>query len=382
MFLHVFTYRFKCIVHDRQMMFWTLGFSIILASLFGMAFSNLSKDEDFSNIPIAVVNNAEYQSNTAFQQALNSVSGKASGEQRMFNVKLATQDKAEDLLKNSKIDGYILLDNGAKVVVKQSGMTQTILKSFVDDYLQTGSAYQNIISQNPASAQRLLADSGNSDAVTLRDVPVSKSKPNNTLVYYYALIAMACLYGGFHGMNEVNAIQANLTPQGARMNMVPAHKIKIFAYSLCAATAVQLLSILITLAYLNLVLKVDLGGNLPYILLACLAGTMAGVSFGAMIGAIFKTNQGLKIALLIVITMVLSFLSGLMVNNMKYIVTSAVPALAYLNPANLIADSFYSLYYYDTYTRYFTNVGLLFGFTAVFYLITYFVLRRQKYASL
>lgn len=380
MFLHVFTYRIKCILHDRQMMFWTLGFSIILSSLFGMAFTNLSSEENFTNIPIAVVNNAEYHNNTNFQQALNSVSGQVEGGERLFKVTLATQDTAEELLKNSKIEGYLLLDGGVKVVVKQkSGLNQTFLKAFVDSYEQTGSAHQHIIAQNPAAQQLMTASP---DTLTLRDIPPGKSKPDNTVIFYYALIAMACLYGGFHGMNEVSEIQANQTSRAARMNMVPVHKLRIFGYSLCAATAVQLLSILVTLAYLGLVLKVGFGSNLPYILLASLAGTMMGVSFGAMIGSIFKINLGLKVAILITATMAMSFMSGLMVNNMKYIITSAVPALAYLNPANLITDAFYSLYYYDTYTRFFTNIGLLFGFTAVFYLITYFVLRRQKYASL
>jgi ABC-2 type transport system permease protein len=67
---------------------------------------------------------------------------------------------------------------------------------------------------------------------------------------------------------------------------------------------------------------------------------------------------------------------------MKYIVSTNVPILGYLNPVNLIADSFYSLYYYNTHTQYFKDLALLCVFTAGFSIITYFVIRRQKYASL
>jgi ABC-2 type transport system permease protein len=59
-----------------------------------------------------------------------------------------------------------------------------------------------------------------------------------------------------------------------------------------------------------------------------------------------------------------------------------VPVAAFLNPANAITDSFYSLYYYDTNTRFFSNIAILLGFSAVFYLGVYFVMRRQRYESI
>jgi len=107
-----------------------------------------------------------------------------------------------------------------------------------------------------------------------------------------------------------------------------------------------------------------------------------GVSFGALIGASNTKSENFKSALSTAISLTFSFLAGMMMVNVKYIVTHAVPALAWLNPANLITDAFYSLYYYDTYERFYLNIGLLFAFAAVFYLIVYFITRRQKYASI
>ncbi|MNW16289.1 hypothetical protein D3C71_2150910 [compost metagenome] len=56
--------------------------------------------------------------------------------------------------------------------------------------------------------------------------------------------------------------------------------------------------------------------------------------------------------------------------------------IAYINPANVISDAFYSLYYYDTYERYILNIGLLMAFSLTFYIITFLIVRRQKYASI
>lgn len=383
MFFHIFIHRIKCVVRDRETIFWTFLFPILLATLFGLAFSNLSKAEDFATVNIAVVNDTGYQKNTDFQSALASVSnmGNPPGEKPLFHVTLLTKDQADESLKNNKIAGYILFEENPRIVVKESGIGQTILKVFMDDFLQIRSAIGKIVAQNPTALQNILAQSLERNSYLTESSP-TKAEPNNVVVYYYALIAMACMYGSFFGQKEVTEVQANLSPQGARVNLVPVHKLKIFGYSLLAATLVHLVSILALLSYLYFILKVDFGSRLGYILLACAAGCFVGVSFGALVSALVKKSEGIKVAILIGISMVFSFMSGLMWPDIKYIIAHSAPALAYLNPVNLIADSFYILYYYDTPAGFFSNIGLLFGFTALFYLIVYFVMRRQKYASI
>ena len=61
---------------------------------------------------------------------------------------------------------------------------------------------------------------------------------------------------------------------------------------------------------------------------------------------------------------------------------TAVPALAWLNPANLVTDAFLALYYDGASPRYFLNVSLLLAFGLTFSLLAFATLRRQRYASL
>ncbi|MDD4561739.1 MAG: ABC transporter permease [Syntrophomonadaceae bacterium] len=382
MFAHIFVNRFKCLVRDKTVMFWTLMFPIVLSSLFGLAFGNLASSDMFNKVNIAVINNAGYRSNTGFQAALSAVADTGySEENSLFHVRLSTYEQANDWLKNNQIAGYIVINGGAHLVVRESGINQTIIKEFLDDYAQKNSAIATITKQNPNVGPMLMKNASESHNY-LKEVSPTRGKPDKTLNYYYALVAMACLFGSFRGMNEVSAVQAYLSPQGARVNLAPMHKLKIFRYSLCAAAVVHLLSILILVAYLNLVLKVDFGNDLLYILLACVVGSMTGIMMGALIGTLIKKGENVRIAVLVSTSMILSFLAGLMVVDMKYIITHTIPAMAYINPANLITDAFYSLYYYDTYSRFFTNIGILCGITAVFFLIVYFVLRRQRYAGI
>lgn len=378
MFAHIFTYRLKCILRDRQMVFWTVLFPIVLATLFFLAFGHLDKAEKFEKIPVAVVNNAFYDSTPAFRQAISSASG--TDGTALFKLTICNAGKAKQLLDAGSVDGYLVPGDSIQMVVKGSGINQTILKAFADSYLQTSSAAGNILRQNPAALRTLQA--GQSQTDYLRTVSPTKAAPNDTLTYYYALIALACMYGGFWGIKEMGAIQANLSAQAARVNLAPVHKLKVFGYSLCAALCVQLISIFLLVGYLGLVLGVSFGPRIGFVLLACVAGSLLGVSLGAMIAALIKKGDLLQIAVLITLTMFGSFLSGLMASQVKYYVTTALPFMAYINPANLISDSFYALYYYTSMTRYWVNLGLMFAFSLVFGLIVYFSLRRHRYASL
>lgn len=67
---------------------------------------------------------------------------------------------------------------------------------------------------------------------------------------------------------------------------------------------------------------------------------------------------------------------------MKYIVDKNIPIVNKLNPASMITDGFYSLYYYDTLDRYFFNIASLLVFAFIMIAISYFSLRRQKYDSI
>jgi ABC-2 type transport system permease protein len=349
-----------------------------------MAFSNLNSAESFSEIKIGIVDNIEYRKNTDFIKAIEAVSNlnKSTTDTKLFNIKYTSKEEASKLLEDSKIGGYIYFDNGMKFVVKESGINQSIIKIFLDDFKQSSSTMTTIISKDASTIQKGLLDSVSSRTDYLREASVSKHELNVVVNYFYTLIAMACLYGSFCGLKEVTALQANLSPQGMRVNMAPTHKLKLFMSSIAAATTVQLSVIFILLGYLVFVLKVSFGNQLGYIALTCIIGTITGVTFGTCVAAIVKKSEGLKIGILIGLSMTMSFLSGMMYDKMKYIVNTKLPILGYLNPSNLITDCFYSLYYYDTHTRFFTNIIILCFFAVGFSLITYLVLRRQKYASL
>ena len=375
MFLFNYRYRLKCIFNDRQLMFWTFLFPVLLATLFNLAFSNLSNAEEFIKVNVAVVQSQELDQNPAFTEAIN-------GNDELFVVQYTTRDEADTLLNDNQIDGYVVFDPELGLVVNRSGLNQTIIREFLNDFLQSSATITTIITENSAALNNGILTGVSSRTEYLRAVSASQSNPDPVVNYFYTLIAMTCLYGGFLGVKEVVAIQADLSAVGARVNLAPTNKLTVFLSSMLAATSVLLLELLLLLAFLTGVLGISFGDQLFYIALTCVVGSLTGVSFGACIAAIIKKGEGVIVGILIGSTMTMSFLAGMMSSDIKYLVITKVPILSYLNPASLITDSFYALYYYNTHTQFFTNLLLLGAFTLLFSTITYLVLRRQKYASL
>ncbi|HHW30596.1 MAG TPA: ABC transporter permease [Clostridiaceae bacterium] len=384
MVTHIIIYKLKCLLRDRVTLFWTLMFPIILATLFNMALSNINSSEAFKAIDIAVVDDINYQKDQSFRLALEQVS---KGNDRLFNLNIVTKSEAEKMLNDNKIAGYIIVESPIKLVVNKSGFDQNIIKSFIDYYIQTLSTVNTLIKNNTADTakqQDIIKDLGTQGEYTqfIKEISASSAEPDIVLTYFYSLIAMACFYGGFWGMQEVARIQADISPLAARINIAPVHKLKTFIYSMGVSLLVHFTEMLILLAYLYFVLKVDFGQKTNLVLLTTFLGSIAGVSFGTVISAIVKKSENVKVAVLIGISMTCSFLAGMMQHSIKYTIARKAPLLSYLNPVNLLTDAFYSLYYYDTLFRYILNMGILTIITFLFCLGTYLIIRRRKYASL
>ena len=364
-------------MRDRLTLFWTLMFPILLAVFFNMSLRNINNSDAFRPIPVAVVNDAAYRQNAPFREALKSAS---EGKNKIFTLTETTKENAAKLLADGKVKGYLTAGETVGMTVNQSDFEQSIIRMFLDSYLQTSSAAENILKTNPAAYQEMAA-ALKTQAEYLENRPVGSAPPDNALAYFYSLIAMACLYGSFWGMDEVTNIQADQSARAARVNLAPVHKLKVFLSSMAAAFSVNFTEIMIFLAFLRYGLRIDFGPKTGFVILTAFVGCLAGLSLGAVVSALVKP-EGLKVAVSLAVTMTGSVLAGMMFQQMKYIVQEHAPLVGYLNPVNLLTDAFYSLYYYSGYERYLLNIGLLCAFIALFCAVTYFVIRRRKYASL
>ena len=382
MFWNQYIYRLRVSVRTWDTLFWTWVFPLLLATLFFFAFSRLDSADAFAPIPAAVVADEAYQADPAFSGTLDAVS--AEGEGRLLLLtRAASVQEADALLDKGAVTGYFRLDaQGVPcLIVKEDGLNQTILKSFLDEYRQTAASLSRVARENPDALPAAIAAISRGADYT-QEFSLSAARPSATVNYYYALLAMVCLYGSFTGMDIITYLQANLSPLGARRSLAPVKKMKMVLADLLSGFTIHSACLLTTLAYIALVLRVDFGPHFGLVLLTCLAGSLVGVSLGALLSAATRLSPITKTGLLVSLSMVCCFLAGLMREGISYQVAQNAPAVAWLNPAARIADAFYCLYYFDTYHRFFLDIGVLLAMAAALFGGAVLFLRRRKYESI
>lgn len=393
MFLHNFKYSLKTLLRNKGLIFWTFAFPIILGTLFNLAFSDIENKETLDIIDIAIVNNEEFKTDTYFTESFKVLSKKKEPNQ-LFNIKYTNLSTAQSLLKEKKITGYLLFENHeVKITVNDKGYNETILRFVVDELSSQKEMLETLTTKEITDSYKSGNQNVNYEKIyqdTLNLINSTIPKLNNisnsnlsyTMIEYYTLLAMACLYGALIAMFVTNKKIANMSSAGKRTSISPAHKKTLLLGSFLASYLVQLLGILILYLYTILVIKVDYGNNTFLVFLLLMAGSLAGLTLGVAISTILKSNENTKTGILISLTMLASFLSGMMGITMKYIIDTNIPILNKINPAAMITDGFYSLYYYSTLDRFYFNIISLLIFSVIMLFISYQGLRRDKYDSI
>ena len=93
-------------------------------------------------------------------------------------------------------------------------------------------------------------------------------------------------------------------------------------------------------------------------------------------------GEGVKIGIMIGVSMTLSFLAGLMNADIKNVVDRNAPLLNRLNPAALISDALYCLNVYDAPERYIQDLVILSVMSVLLLAGTFVIIRRERYDSI
>lgn len=373
---HIYKYRLKNLVKDKSLVFWTTFFPIILATFFFAAFGQMTSAEGLKAIPTAVVYTGDYEAEDALKMLFQTLEA-----EDVLSISGMTMKDAVHQLDDGKINGIIEVSDALKLHVAREGMNESILKQIMDAFIQTEGAVREAMVKNPEAAEKIM-EGITQKAVSVREVSVGGRTMDTMLQYFYILIGMACMYGGFYGIANAVDIQANLSPIAQRRNLAPVHKLKISVIDFAAAVTVHMATLTILILWLLFVLRLDFQINPAYMFLTCLLGSCANVGLGMLIGALLPLSEGVKTSIIVGVSLTGSFLGGMMFSGMRVLVDTYCPIVNRLNPAALLADSFYAMDVYDDLGRYITDLEIMGAIAVVMCIGSFLIVRRRKYASL
>jgi len=375
MFLHNLKYAMKTMLKNKTALIWTLLFPIALGTFMYMSFGSMfERDTKYQVMSVAVVKKVE---NEAFETMLEELSKE--GEDRMLEVSYLSEEDAMTELLEDIVTGIIYMDDEIGLTVKNNSYQNTVLKSILDEYKKQEKVLTDIAMNHPEAFQEAV-----DNLVSEKNYFVEKTTSNGNqdvyTNYFYAVFAMSCLFASFGSIEKIGNMQANVSALGMRRCMSPNSKAVTVIAEFLSMLVFQFLIEVIALGYFNL-LGVDFGNKYPQMLGILFFGSCIGISMGVIIGSCSKFSEGMKVGLCISISMILSVLADLVATGIKDSIEHTIPILNRINPAALIVDSFYALNIYDTYDRYFRNMATLGGMTVVLLIISFLILRRNKYAS-
>jgi len=375
MFIHSFKYAMKTMLKNKTALIWTFLFPIALGTLMYMAFGQIYDDDMiFHTIPVAVV---KEEGNEAFQQVLNSLSQE--GDDQILKVSYMDKSEAEKALSNQKVDGIICMEESLSLIAGENSYSNTVLETILTEYLKQETIISDILVSHPENLETAIQKL--TEEVTYFSSDSTSDGNQNLLTnYLYAVLAMSCLFASFGAIEKISQLQGNISPLGMRRCISSTHRATSIVAEFLSMLIVQFIVEVVSLAYF-VAIGVDFGDKYLAILGILFFGSCIGIAFGIIIGSIPRLSINFKTTICIAVSMIFSIMADLVATGVKFAIDQNVPIINRINPAALIVDSFYALNIYDTYDRYLQNMLTLGGISILLLIISFVILRRNKYAS-
>ena len=358
-------YNFKITLKNKELIFWTFAFPIVLGSLFFAAFSNIKTADVFVAEKVAIVESENNPIVPVYEEIFKRIGDEKSEDRLIEPVYEKDLNEAKTKLENDEVTGIVLFEDGMnfpKLIIQNNGITQTLLRNILTE------AEQSI------RAGKMLED------VNIENT--YEQKQEFTMIEYFSLFAMTCLYGAMIATKMLDKNLANMTASGKRVAIASISKLKIILSSLFPSYITQLIGLAILFFHMAVVLGIDFGENLLPIFGFTAIGAIAGLSLGVFISSVFKVREDTKDGITTGYTMLNCFFAGMMGPQMKYLIDANVPLLNKINPVAMITDGYYAITNFGIGERFWFDVCSLLIFSAILSFISVLVLRRQKYDKL
>lgn len=391
----------KSLVRTPSVIVWVLAFPLIMSAIFLFMFSGMRTDGVVDPVPVALVTPAGEKDGApagSFEQVVDALA--EPGEGQLLDLRrVETAAEAADLLAAGEVDGYFeIASDGMPALTVGSAYTlssadgatavnRTILETVASSYVQSRALLEEVGRHDPAA----LADPGAvADAlgiqVAVEQVQITHARPEEIVRYYYALLGMGALMASQAGMLAVAQAQPGVSALGARRAVSGTSRLRQLAGCVLGAWAVSTVALTLAFAFLRLVVGVDFGGREGLALVSVAVCALLATALGACVGALpLSAGISARSGILTALTCVLSLFAGLygtaameLADNLAH----TLPWTSWVNPAKLVCDTFYALYYYTSLAPFAARLAACVAGALALLAVAGAIFRRQSYEHL
>lgn len=386
-----FVIAMKSILRNKALLFWPLAFPVIMATMFGAMFANLASGYVYEPFQLGVVRDESYVSAPGLADLLDELSSPTAETHYLALTTCDNSADAEARVNANELTGYLTVDaDGIPQLHLSRSMQQsdsaTVVRSILDSYVRTVAELRTVAAEkpellaNPAVAQATIA-SFQTNAVSTTRLELTRTNPDPSVRYFYALLAMTTGMVGMIGAFAVGRTQANASPVGARVSVAGVPRWKMLVATLAASWVCGFACLVVAFAYMRFMVGVDFGGREGWCLVALAASSLLAMAAGALVG----TTPGVKTGIFSAISCVLSVFTGLYGTGSQRLadtVAANAPMLAQANPLWQISRSFFTLLYYDSLAPFARTCAVLVAMSAALMALAALRMRRHRYEHL
>ena len=364
---------------------WGALFPIALSTMFMFMFANLSSDGTVDPVPVAVIADEAWDAST-FKDVATSLAKE--GDNQLLEIHEC--DDAADAnraLKAGEVAGiYTVDDAGAPKLTLLSSYDssrassvltdRSILETVASSYTQNAELMSQIAQDNPAAladpeavARALSLEGGT------RRVSLTRTTPDGTVIYYYALFGLVAMMSAEFAALSVVDLQPNLSGLGARRCVGGLSKTASLAGIFVGSWLVSFAS-----------MGVDFGGREGLCLVGAAASALAATGLGLFVGTLpVKGGKASKSGILTGFATTCALFAGLYGEPAMALaddVARACPAECWLNPVKLVCDMFNRLYFFEDLGPFVVRADALVLMTLVFVAAATLIFGRSRYEHL
>ncbi|MGI6590128.1 MAG: ABC transporter permease [Eggerthellaceae bacterium] len=387
----------KTLFRTPAVLIWCLAFPVFLSGMFMMMFSELSSDGTLDPVAVAVVANDSWDGSD-FAEVVDDLN--KAGDDRLLKVtKVKSEAAGRALIEDGTVSGmYQVNKKGVPKVTlgaddRASDSTfgslhGTILQNVADAFMQNRALVMDIAKKDPmALADTDAVKEAMASQVEIERFSATRSVPDEMVRYYYAMLAMAALLAGTQAAClSVCAAQPNSSILGVRRSIAGTSHAKQLLGLLLGSWLVAWACTIVAFLFVRFVVGIDFCGREWLCIAALGPATLCATALGAFIGALpVGGGADMRSGILIAVSMFLCMGAGVFGNfsmDLADSLVAACPAEAWLNPARLISDLFYSLYYYDSLDPFASRIVACVAIAVVLFLASTLFFRRQRYEHL
>lgn len=385
------------LVRTGGIMVWSLGFPLVMLTVFAAMFGPLDEMGELEAVRVAVVEPAPGVEGDAFREFVDELAGEE--EPFLAPTWFATEGQALEALSQAAATDEPLAavvrldDDGPSIELanasSSSGMAEldaSLLVMLMDGYASRSALVSGLVKDDPASlADPALLASVSEAADATERVDVTRNQPRESARYYFALLGMAALFGGTVSLVALQRMRPNVSALGARRTVGALSHGRTVLATLLACWIVEFACLALVFAYLRAGVGIDFGDRDGQCLAVLAVSSLTALALGCAVSAIPRVPEDGKSGIMTGIVCFASLFAGLYgqpTMQLADLVSAACPPLEWVNPAAQIAQAFYSVMYYDSVLPLLVHLLALALIAVVLFALAVGSLRRQRYEGL